>query len=271
MFSDERFHIIGGNQQVPTALSERLMGPIKFGRTLIAARKKVNGQIELNFDKGKKAVHDAVVITVPFSVLREVDIHASLGIPVSKQSAINNMVYGNNAKMHVGFDGPFWAEINGNGITYSDLPNHQLTWEVNPSNASGSHATLVDYSGGERGLNLQPDFTNDETELFLLDLNQVYDGAYDSASRTNSNKFLSHLKHWPSDLLVKGSYVCNHLGYFTTISGIEGTPVDNLYFAGDHTDSFYEWQGYMEGAANSGIRAAGEILSDFRLRGGGKG
>jgi hypothetical protein len=27
----------------------------------------------------------------------------------------------------------------------------------------------------------------------------------------------------------------------------------NLYFAGKHTNSFYEWQGFVEGAALSGI------------------
>lgn len=29
------------------------------------------------------------------------------------------------------------------------------------------------------------------------------------------------------------------------------------------TDSFYDWQGFMEGGAETGIRAAGEILADF--------
>jgi monoamine oxidase len=32
---------------------------------------------------------------------------------------------------------------------------------------------------------------------------------------------------------------------------------------GEHTDSFYEWQGYMEGALNSGIRAANELIAEI--------
>ena len=43
--------------------------------------------------------------------------------------------------------------------------------------------------------------------------------------------------------LWKGSYTCNHPGYFHTIAGNEGKQVGNLYFAGEHADSFYEWQG----------------------------
>jgi len=44
----------------------------------------------------------------------------------------------------------------------------------------------------------------------------------------------------------------------------EGTPVGNVFFAGEHTSSFYECQGFMEGAATSGINAAAEIVRAFR-------
>mgnify|MGYP001579265874 CR=1 FL=1 len=46
--------------------------------------------------------------------------------------------------------------------------------------------------------------------------------------------------------------------------GLEGLQAGNLHFAGEHTDSFYSWQGFMEGAALSGIRAAKEILADIK-------
>ncbi|MBI4522510.1 MAG: FAD-dependent oxidoreductase [Deltaproteobacteria bacterium] len=38
-----------------------------------------------------------------------------------------------------------------------------------------------------------------------------------------------------------------------------------MYFAGEHTNSFYEFQGFMEGAVLSGIRAAREILQDIKV------
>jgi monoamine oxidase len=44
----------------------------------------------------------------------------------------------------------------------------------------------------------------------------------------------------------------------------EGTRVDNLLFAGEHANSWYEFQGWMEGAAVSGVAAASEILADLR-------
>ena len=51
---------------------------------------------------------------------------------------------------------------------------------------------------------------------------------------------------------------------FTTIAGWESAPVGNLLFAGEHTNSFYEWQGFMEGALLSGIDAAAQILKPKR-------
>jgi monoamine oxidase len=74
-----------------------------------------------------------------------------------------------------------------------------------------------------------------------------------------------HLEHWPSNPFVKGSYTCNHPGYLTTIADNEAKPVGNLYFAGEHTSSFYEFQDFMEGAALSGIRVAREILQDIKV------
>jgi len=40
--------------------------------------------------------------------------------------------------------------------------------------------------------------------------------------------------------------------------------VDNLCFSGEHTSSFYERQGLTEGAALSGVRAAGEAFALLR-------
>ncbi|MGH7806727.1 MAG: FAD-dependent oxidoreductase, partial [Thermodesulfobacteriota bacterium] len=124
---------------------------------------------------------------------------------------------------------------------------------------------LTDYSGGNRGTNLNPGKVQTEAALFLKDLDLVYPGALAAAKRDTKGNFLVHLEHWPSNPLTKGSYTCNHTGYFTTIADNEAKPVGNLYFAGEHTSSFYESQGFMEGAALSGIRAAGEILQAIKV------
>jgi monoamine oxidase len=119
---------------------------------------------------------------------------------------------------------------------------------------------LTDYSSGARGAGLNPHAAQAEAQRFLTDLNIVYPGVLGAATRMKG-QYLAHLEHWPSNPFMKGSYTCYRPGQFTTMAGLEAVPAENLLFAGEHTNSFYEWQGFMEGAALSGIAAAQSILA----------
>jgi len=267
IWSDERYHVRGGNQAIARGLADRLSGQIHTGRRLERVERRTDGKVALTLREGRRSievVHDAVVLALPFSVLREVELSDSLELPAWKRTAIEELRYGTNAKNMVGFVGPYWLSVGCSGASYSDLPNHQATWETNPSQATAAHAVLTDYSGGTRGASLDPRRPSQEAARFVADLQQVVPGATSAVATKADGSILAHLEHWPSSPYVRGSYTCNHPGYFTTIADNEAKPVGNLLFAGEHTSSFYEWQGFMEGAALSGLRAAGEIVSLFR-------
>jgi len=268
VFSDERFHVVEGNDRIVAGLVDAIPGQIEYGRRLLAARRLSDGRIRLTFDEAGRTLeadHDAVVLTLPFSVLRDVELDASLGLPAWKRLAIDTLAYGTNSKLMIGFDGRPWYALHGsNGSSYSDLADLQSTWETNPSRATSASAILTDYSGGARGAALDPAALQSETARSLAALDQVYPGAASFASRT-AQGFRAHLENWSRNPLARGSYTCNQPGYFTTIADNEAKPVGNLFFAGEHTSSFYEWQGFMEGAALSGMRAAREV--EYLLRG----
>ena len=260
VFSDERFHVVEGNDRIASGIAARIPRAPELGMRLERVRKTAAGRIELTLRSGSQSLvrtHDHVVLAIPFSVLRTVDLDASLALPPWKRLAIDQLGYGDNAKMMVGFEGPYWAELGSDGASYSDLANHQTTWETSPSTATSANAVLTDYSGGVRGKNLG----NVQTECgkFIADLERVYPGAAAHVKKPGG-KYLAHLEHWPSNPLTRGSYTCYLPGQFTTIADNEGKPVGNLHFAGEHANSFYVWQGFMEGALLSGIDAANEIL-----------
>ena len=269
VFSDERFHVVEGNDRIAQGLAGDLAGQIAYEHRLQRVHKLHNGRIRLSFDNRGKTVeteHDAVVLTLPFSVLRDVELDASLELPRWKRYAIDNLGYGTNSKMMIGFSARPWSLFYGsNGTAYSDLPHLQNNWETNAIRATQNSAILTDYSGGNRGKLLDPGRLESEAGLFLGALDKVYPNASLYASRNRQGKYRAHLENWSLNPLSKGSYTCNRPGYFTTIAGNEAKPVGNLFFAGEHTSSFYEWQGFMEGAALSGLRAAGEAFD--RLRG----
>ena len=229
---------------------------------LVAAKKRSDGRVELTFDRAGRTVtrtHEHVVFAVPFTVLRTVRLDESLGLPLWKQAAISFLGYGTNAKHMVGFRGRPWTAHGSNGASYSDLADHQATWETNWQRA-GATAVLTDYASGPRGESFDPQKRVALTEKFLTALDRVYPGARAAASRDAAGRPVSHVEAWPSNPLTRGSYTCYLPGQVTEICGNEGKPVGNLHFAGEHANSFYVWQGFMEGAALSGIDAANELL-----------
>lgn len=265
--SDERFHVVSGNEGIVRGLHNRLTRPAQLGQRLVRVRKTAAGRIELTFTAGSSTVvrtHDLAVITLPFSTLRQVELDPSLALPEWKLRAIRELRYGTNAKLMVGFNGTPWRALGNNGTAYSDLANHQSNWETNPTRATGSHGVLTDYTGSLGG-RMNPNQPQVEAARFLTDLDRIYPGALAAATRDTQGRFLAHLEHWPSNPFSLGSYTANHPGYFTTVADLEGLPVGNLFFAGEHTSSFYEYQGFMEGACNTGIRAASEVLASLGL------
>ncbi|CAG1015200.1 monoamine oxidase [Burkholderiaceae bacterium] len=269
-FSDERFHIVEGNDAIATGLERALPRPVAFGHRLLRVSRRADGRIGLAFDVGGRTVetaHAAAILTLPAPLMREVAFDASVALPTHSQAAIAGLDYGTNSKMMIGFAGRPWYERLGcNGGSYSDLPNHQNTWESAPSTAIfGTRGVVTDYSGGERGARLDPSRTPAEAEAFLLDLEKVWPGTTALVRRDARGRVLAHLENWLLNPLFKGAYTNNHPGYFTTIEGHYAKPAgERLYFAGEHTDSFYSYQGFMEGALLSGARAADQAWRALR-------
>lgn len=259
--SDQRYHIVEGNDGVAKGLAAGLTGQIQVGMALTAVRRLSSGKYELTFANGAVRTHDIVVLAIPFTVLRTVTLDASLGLPAWKTKAIAELGYGTNAKNMVGFDGRPWAAQGSMGMTYATLPNIQNCWETSWTTSTSSHAVMTNFTGGALGAAQDPAQLQAQTAGFLSDFDTVYPGASSLASRDSNGKYKALMMAWPKNPWTKGSYTCYRPGQFTGIAGNEGKPVGNLYFAGEHCDSFYNQQGFMEGALSSGLTNAAAILA----------
>ena len=259
--SDERYHVLDGNDRIVSGLAGALP-PVKLGMMLRAVSETADGRVELTFDTPggvKWRTHDVVVLAIPFTTLRAVRLDVDLDRVPGKRRAIDDLGYGTNAKMMVGFERRPWIDLGGNGTAYASLQKLICTWETNPAMATSTRGVLTDYAGGARGASMDPEAVQHEANQYLADLDFVFGGAQAAARRVEGN-VVAYLEHWPSNELALGSYTCYKPGQFTTIAGLEGLPVGNVFFAGEHANSFYVWQGFMEGAALSGIDAAAAIL-----------
>jgi monoamine oxidase len=269
VYSDERFHVVGGNQQIPEAIASALGSAIRYEHRLVSVTATAAGAYHLTFDvdggPNVEVDYDYVVFAVPFTVLRTIEMDdAALGIPDWKREVIDTLQYGTNSKLVMAFDGRPWADAGSNGSVFSyGLANMSSTWESNPTSATATSAVLIDYSGGTRGAAISESNAGGAASAFLTDFDQVFPGA-SAYARYAQNKPVATVKNWSLDPNNLGAYTCNQPGYFTTLADNEGKRVGNLLFAGEHADSFYMFQGWMEGAALSGVAAAGDILADLR-------
>lgn len=265
--SDERFHVRVGNERIAEAIASRLPGTLNMGAALTRIRKTLTDQFALSFGSSSEELFDAVVIAIPFTVLRTLDLDASLGLSADKLRAINQLGYGWNSKTMVGFNRRPWSVLGGTGESYADLASIQNTWETNWSDAV-DHAVLTNFCGGELSRRLQTGPQDDaaiqaQVASFLADLDRIFPGASAAATRI-SGRYRVEVGHWLTNPYSLGSYTCYQPGQFTGIAGLESQSSGLLKFAGEHTDSFYSYQGFMEGALLSGIRAANELLDDMR-------
>lgn len=271
VFSGQALRIVGGMDQVATGLAARLPQPVALGHRLVAVRKLSDGRIRLSFDAGGRFVdsdHHVVVLALPFSVLRDVQFHANMELPDWKRQAIASSGMGDHSKLLVGFKEPYWnTRLGLNGTGFSDLPALQATWDANPTPAkSASAGVLAGYFGGEQARRMGPATLQGDAKAFVAALDGVARGAQYAAARDARGGLLAHVDNWSANPYSKGSTTCNRPGYFTTQAHHEAKAVGNLLFAGDHTSSFYEWQGFMEGAALSGLRSAGDVLARARVK-----
>ena len=250
--SDERFHIAEGSDSVPKKLAERLSRPVELETRLEAVRRRQNGTYALTVNHGgtaKEVSADKVVLTLPFTLLRQVDLRG-VELPAVKRLAIETLGYGTNAKLMTGFTSRVWHEAESNGSTLSDLPYH-ISWDTSRGQ-KGAHGVLTNFAGGRRGLEMGEGTPEGRAATFVSSLDAILPGAA-AAHTKQAVRF-----HWPSSPLSLGSYACYKPGQYTTIAGAEGEVVGGLHFAGEHTS--LDSQGFMNGASESGERVAQEIV-----------
>jgi monoamine oxidase len=250
--SDERYTVKGGNDRVTEELAKRLDDTIDLRHRLTAITAKGSGY-RLTFEGPSGSAVDrdfeAVVLTLPFTMLREVDIRVPL--PAVKKQAIMELGYGMNAKVFAGFNKRRWRTLGYGGNTLSD-ESFQLCWD-NAAMQGGTTSGITFYSGGARGLDAGKGTAQEALAGFLPGFERAYPG-----SEAHLNGKVSRF-HWPTNPFVKASYACYKPGQWTTIGGAEGESVGNLHFAGEHTS--VDFQGYMNGGAQSGADAAKAVLA----------
>jgi monoamine oxidase len=256
--SDEAFHVRGGNDQITTLLAQRLGGAIELEQRLLSVGETARGSYRLAFERRGGSIHEAevehVVLALPFTRLRDVALPAS--VPALKREIIQTLGMGQNAKLMAQFDERTWRtrhQATGSVTTDNGL---QLLWETSRG-MIGASGILTVFAGGRIAERIGTGSAEQQVLERLGKIDQIFPGTGAHYIPGSAARM-----HWPTVEHTRGSYTC-YLPGQARFKGLEGKRAGNLHFCGEHTS--IDYQGYMNGGAESGERVAKEILMDLGL------
>ena len=266
--SDERYRIMGGNSKIIEGLVQKIgEDKIETNREISEITEDDKGIYHIKFTDDAVISASKVVCTIPFTILRKLKLSLK-NVSSEKRKCIDELGYGVNTKLVLGYKGTPWSEPPNSAMGYlfhDDIVNGwDSSYNKTPDNENGAY---VCYFGGTYSVDLDKEsFKNKmappdhlwKTELpketvehLVEELDKVFIGS--------KEKFLE--KHvfvnWIDYPYAHGSYSCYKIGQWTSISGLEMEPIGNFHFAGEHCSA--DFQGFMNGAAETG-RRVGERL-----------
>jgi len=247
----EVFKIKGGSQHLTDSLYGTLKDQVIFNYRLTKIRQLDSGKYELGFsvqNEEKLVQADYVLVTIPFTILRNISI--SVPMPSEKRKCIDELGYGNSCKFIIGVNQKPWRIAQQQGYTFTDL-ELGAGWDSSQMQ-NPNRGSFTVFGGGKQG-----DYINESKEAVLVEkfsseLNVIYP-ALENILTGKNIKFC-----WSAYPFTKAGYSAFKKGQWSTLSGWEGTPVGNIFFAGEHVSK--EFQGYMNGAAETSRVAVETML-----------
>jgi monoamine oxidase len=255
--SDERYHVVGGNDQIPRRLAKQLDHAIATGTKLESIQQLSDGRYRVSVRSDRTSterIYERILLTLPFSTLRQVALNVEM--PAVKRQAIDQLGYGISTKLVTPFRDRFWRTgYASTASIYTDL-DFQNTWE-SARYAPGPGGWLTDLRGGQQALALGSGDPEIHAQALVNQLDRIFPGIVevDRGRAVRAN--------WMGEPYQQGSYSGYLVGQWTQIGGAEGERVGKIWFAGEHCS--YAAKGYMDGACETGEVAALSILQDLKL------
>ncbi|MCF6139211.1 flavin monoamine oxidase family protein [Pseudalkalibacillus berkeleyi] len=246
--------ITGGNDQLPKSFYKDLKPNIHFNEKvnkITTSKDSVSVQAR-NTKSGKLTTYtgDILIVTIPFSVFQFIEVTPFETFSFEKWKAIRELHYVAAVKIGIEFNKKFWEEEGLAGANVlTDFPN-RFTYTPSPDTEKQTGVVLASYSWGDNA-KLWNALTEDERirqalqDLAKIHGDQVYDEFLNGASFS-----------WSQNPFSAGCFTLFKPNQAATFPAYIRRPEGRIHFAGEHASDF---QGWIEGAVQSGVRAAHEV------------
>ena len=233
--------IAGGTDMLPKAFAQRLGDKIHYGSAVVRIEQDAR-QARVVFLKAghqQTLIADRVLCTIPFSVLRNIELPA---LSERKRDIIKNTRYDAVSRVYLQTRNRFFEEkgLNGFAFTSGAIEIWQPTW-----NQPGPRGILMTYARPGEAERITKLNENDRVATTLTQLNGIFAGLKENFERGAT-------KCWMDDEWSRGAWAFVGLSnFFTAVASDE-----RIHFAGEHLSA---WSSWMQGALSSGLRAVKEI------------
>jgi monoamine oxidase len=247
------YRIQGGNDRLATALASGLGDRLRLKTELVAVSHRGTG-VRASLRNGKQVAQmqvDYLVFALPATLVRRIPISPAL--PAPQHEAIASLRYGRATKTLVQFSDRFWR-LRGRPRAFGSALPIGAFWEGN-EDQRGREGILACLAGGSAS-----DATRDITSRDGI---QALVSELDWLGSADARVVAWHQAGWDADLWSRGGYAFFDPSFDAGSRDWLARPHGPMFFAGEHTS--IKWQGYMNGAVESGQRAAAEIQATHRL------
>jgi monoamine oxidase len=238
------YKIKGGNSRLVEKLAEKIGSEnIKLKHRVTEISQTAGGVTVVCHD-GSKFEADKLICTVPtYSILK---INWNPTFPEEKIEALCALQYARINKNAFLFNERFWKDESFDMVT--DVYGHYF-YHATKNQKSGKGA-LISYTIGDKADVIHRQNNEFKKGVAVNSLKPAFGDV--------SDKILKQVNYyWGIDEYSKGAYALYGAGQWFTVMPALKEKFMNVYFAGEH---LADWQGFMEGAINTGEEAANEII-----------
>jgi len=204
--------------------------------------------------EGRTATHRAQHVIVALAPGLCERIRFTPPLTRARRELQRRMFTGSVVKCIVGYERPFWRQDGYSGEGVSDNGLVQLVFD--DCSADGQKAALLAFILGDAAREARKLTSELRRQAVIACLERLFG---EQAARPSG--YVDY--DWSGDEWSAGCYGGLHPpGVLSTVGGALRTPCGRIHFAG--SESATRWQGFMDGALESGERAAEEVLDFLR-------
>jgi monoamine oxidase len=235
-----------GNDRLATELARRLRKAPKLKTILRRVRQDESGVTATLEARGRMVEKQAdfLICTLPPTTLHDVAFEPDL--PEIQRRAIATVAFGPATRVLLQFDRRFWRRAKQATAFGSPYP-FGAVWDGNEQQ-HGPSGIISLLAGGGASADLQKMLEHEGTSAVVPHLAWLGRPA---------NLVAAHTITWEHDPWAKGGYAFFDTSFTPTDRDALARPAGRVLFAGEHTT--IRWQGYLNGAVESGRRAVLEI------------